>query len=805
MIALVSGGKDSFFNLLHCLHHGHRVVALANLFPASEHAGSRTDVQLIEPTDLLSSKLPPAQDAASVEKDMNSFMYQTVGHDIIPLYAMATGLPLYRQPILGAAVHHERDYDYAAGASTQAMLSDETESMLPLLQAIKARHPEANALCSGAILSTYQRTRVESVALRLGLMPLAFLWKYTILPPPPSVSMDDTQLLNDMAAAGLEARIIKVASAGLDEGHLWSPVTSAAGADRIKRALRKFGAVEGAALGEGGEFETIVLDGPSHLFKKRITVPDCGRKIINEGGGSTWLMLRGAELEEKSRALEPETAMAIRVPDLLELKFHSILNSVLDPALTQDKVLAIIESTQSSILNKARKRLDGNYSDIFRWTIVADDATDHSSIVTETIWLVDKIRQLLSQASLDASQITNTFVVLRNMSDFPSVNTEYGKLFTKANPPSRVTISCGDLLPTGCNIMIHLTVPKPQVRSERTGLHVQSRSYWAPANIGPYSQAVGIAVTAQNESVGLRTIHIAGQIPLIPATMLLPTGLAEDSLRLQIILALQHLWRIGLEMKVQFWTSAVAYFSHSSSDAAMEYNAKLAGLAWNLAHGSPENEGDDDENGPDPWDLKYNPQHMSLDVSGQGQTKTQLPDWSIFTLHQQNQPQSCVPPVFAVEVETLPRQSTVEWHAHTGISGANESCCEMLQYFDVDSPGWRTWHAVVRSSNTVEVFTTVACRILEILDDTTLDGLKEIMSAVYRGSFKRLSVEGSFSTLETPNLTYLDVSSWNNPWYEPGRDDLSSFAVIPCRSIWSSNRERLGCIALYRTSFQSST
>jgi hypothetical protein len=34
-----------------------------------------------------------------------------------------------------------------------------------------------DAVASGAVLSTYQRTRVESVCERLGLQSLAFLWQ----------------------------------------------------------------------------------------------------------------------------------------------------------------------------------------------------------------------------------------------------------------------------------------------------------------------------------------------------------------------------------------------------------------------------------------------------------------------------------------------------------------------------------------------------------------------------------------------------------------------------------------------------
>ncbi|PHH71954.1 hypothetical protein CDD80_4885 [Ophiocordyceps camponoti-rufipedis] len=161
VIALVSGGKDSFFSLLHCLQNGHAVVALANLYPGDADAAAE-NVEAFDPSD--------ADAAAAAEPcgpDPDSFMYQTVGHQVVPLYAAATGIPLYRMAIRGRAACRERDY----GGGDQG---DETEAMIPLLRAVMARHPSADGLCSGAILSTYQRTRVESVALRLGLTPFCY-------------------------------------------------------------------------------------------------------------------------------------------------------------------------------------------------------------------------------------------------------------------------------------------------------------------------------------------------------------------------------------------------------------------------------------------------------------------------------------------------------------------------------------------------------------------------------------------------------------------------------------------------------
>src|SRR6266536_996053 len=272
VIALISGGKDSFFSLLHCIQNGHKVVALGNLYPVPVATTAR------------------APDGSSHEEsigedvhDLNSFMYQTVGYTVIPLYEKALGIPLYRQPIVGTAVQTGTSYSHedvvspentssgsesASGSRTDE--EDETESLVPLLKRIMAEHPEVNALSTGAILSTYQRTRIESVALRLGLTPLSYLWKYPILPPGTQIS-----LLQDMHDVGLNIRIVKVASGGLDESVLWENVGSQAVMRRVERAMKRFGTDgDGAVLCEGGEFETLVVDGPARLFKGRIEVQE---------------------------------------------------------------------------------------------------------------------------------------------------------------------------------------------------------------------------------------------------------------------------------------------------------------------------------------------------------------------------------------------------------------------------------------------------------------------------------------------------------------------------------------------------
>ena len=81
-------------------------------------------------------------------------MYQTVGHDAVDCYAEATGLPLYREYIEGCSVETDSEYVHNAG--------DEVEDLYRLLARVKDCE-SVEAVAVGAILSNYQRVRVENV------------------------------------------------------------------------------------------------------------------------------------------------------------------------------------------------------------------------------------------------------------------------------------------------------------------------------------------------------------------------------------------------------------------------------------------------------------------------------------------------------------------------------------------------------------------------------------------------------------------------------------------------------------------
>lgn len=854
VIALVSGGKDSFFSVLHCLANGHHVVALANLHPPEIEPSTTQSTTVVRGSRKHGSSADHRNDqhdhASGLEDqedevDLNSFMYQTVGHQAIPLYAEATGLPLFRRPIVGTTVQSGISYqdprqplpspddsssravdaaDSRPGPQSviagDAGLEDETESLVPLLRAVIAAHPEANALCTGAILSTYQRTRIESVALRLGLVPLAYLWQFPVLPTtdaaapdsfhPDQLSTvkgsqivnedDDAQLLRDMAAVGLEARIVKVASAGLDEDFLWENVASEKSITRIKRALRRFGGGgRGSVLGEGGEFETLVTDGPPALFKGKIAVSDAGRRVVREGGGSTWLSIRNAHVEMKTLSPAAESVVGVRKPELLDTRFKHVLVELLadnspehDPQPDVFPRLALLRPEHS----------DATLQHDF--TGAGEDLT----VEEQSTELVGKIRGLG-----EPNLIINAVVVLRQMSDFPTINQIYGALFSRPNPPSRVTISCGDLLPKGSKIAIYITVQPGLTGSTRKGLHVQSRSYWAPANIGPYSQAITYPLGAREDDSSAadysdtpRVVTIAGQIPLIPASMELPHS--PDATPLQITLALQHLWRVGLELQTQWWSSAVAYFPRTQADD-MRSKALLAARAWRAAHfWSTSAADEDDENGPDLWDRKYNPQYMSLTGTDDSAAAPALPAWNMLNGYDEDEDEDAdgkaqrpLPLFFAAEVEDLPRGAGVEWHAHRGLVNVSSGSVHVVNTKEQSSCSYsrlKMQHVVVDSAEEAYIHTVAAVSFDMAEKDLDHDGVSKDVDADVKSSLAQLLVKDHLSLLRLhPYLTYVDARRFSHLGQA-----VAPRAIIPCHSLWNAQGESLHFVAAYQVHFK---
>lgn len=546
------------------------------------------------------------------------------------------------------------------------------------------------------------------------------------------------------------------------------------------------------------------------------------------------MKIQRARLEEKSSGDGGDGGFVVRRPDLLDGRFSAVLGR-LKTAGGSDEVED--PKDDSGICENSPLSTESS-SNLQTWAVTRPihDAITDLSIEGETELLVEEIRNRLRQHNLAPNSIISTIISLRRMSDFPAINTIYGSLFTDPNPPSRVTISCGDLLPRHTNIAIYLTVQP--AKTDRQGLHVQGRSYWAPANIGPYSQAITFPIhspldSGEVSSGSPRLVHVAGQIPLVPASMELPT--TEDGgggFQLQLALSLQHLWRIGTAMGVQWWTSAAVYLPRDSqkqqSGGALTVRGKalLAWRAWEVAHGygltSPEGDGDDDddEDGPDLWDRKFNPAYMSYGgTGGAEEARPKLPDYSV--LQQRGDGDSRdgegagekpVPFLFAAEVDELPRSAEAEWHAHAGLShvratapGSPEPAAEVAIYdqtYDTGLGRCRVHRCSLLSGADASTHSTVAVEV----DDaaSAAAGPAALGEAVRQadellGAGARRGGPPGEGHSPGPYLLYVDAGIF-------GREQIGDavrergLAVIPCASIYGGPRGvRLAVVALYRT------
>jgi len=127
------------------------------------------------------------------------------------------------------------------------------------------------------------------------------------------------------------------------------------------------------------------------------------------------------------------------------------------------------------------------------------------------------------------------------MDDFSRINAAYGSFFG-TSPPARACVSTD--LPQNIRVVLECIAFTTVSPVSRQSLHVQSLSYWAPANIGPYSQAITVshlspfsAIFIKISQVGDR-IFVSGQIGLIPASNSLPV---PRSLVDELALSLRHI------------------------------------------------------------------------------------------------------------------------------------------------------------------------------------------------------------------------------------------------------------------------
>nr|XP_041572635.1 diphthine--ammonia ligase isoform X2 [Taeniopygia guttata] len=532
VVALISGGKDSCYNMMQCVAAGHQIVALANLRPA-ENTG-QTD-------------------------ELDSYMYQTVGHHAIDLYADALDLPLYRGFIKGTSVNTGRVYT--------ACQEDEVEDLYQLMKLVKDKEG-VEGVSVGAILSDYQRVRVEDVCRRLNLQPLAYLWHW-----------NQEILLKEMISSNIQAIIIKVAAFGSSRAkrkiRMIRNITclhSFTGLDPDKHLGKTLGEMEPVLLelsekygvhvcGEGGEYETFTLDCP--LFKKKIVV-DSAKVVMHSADAFApvaYLHFLKLHLENKEESLGTFVVSSCSCE-------ISCMDDDIFPSSEEyepQKNISVIWKTLkhnslyfTKTLQKSGKSLNG-----YQWFtgITAHFLPSKDKNAPDAAReAFSSLRANLTSEGLKLKDIILVHLYMKSMKDFSVVNSVYVTEFDLC-PPTRVCVET--LLPDGVLFCIDCLAHKYDmatddvVHDEKLVMHVQSISHWAPASIGPYSQSIRVG----------DVLYCAGQIALVPCTMQLVRG----GICVEASLSLRHVGRVLQAMSqktaLHHVIAATCYVTNSKSIA----------------------------------------------------------------------------------------------------------------------------------------------------------------------------------------------------------------------------------------------
>ncbi len=174
----------------------------------------------------------------SILSPPDSWMFHGVNSHLIPDIAKNIGIPFVM-----ATTHGEKEKE----------LSD----LKHLLSGISV-----DGVVSGTIASEYQRTRIEGICEELDIKSFMPLWH-----------KNQEMLLLDMVHSGFRAIIVAVAADGLGKDWLGREIDHTCIRELVS-LHEKYGL---NVAGEGGEFETLVIDCPLYH-----------QSLIIEGGKKIW-------------------------------------------------------------------------------------------------------------------------------------------------------------------------------------------------------------------------------------------------------------------------------------------------------------------------------------------------------------------------------------------------------------------------------------------------------------------------------------------------------------------------------------
>jgi asparagine synthase (glutamine-hydrolysing) len=200
--------------------------------------------------------------------ETESFMFHTINLGIVRYQAEAAGLPLL---------------ELRAAAGKEA----EVEGFTAGLAALSKSHG-FDAVVNGGVSSEYQRRRMDRACSDSGLKSFSPLWH-----------VDPVKLLNNYLDCGFKFIMSGVYAMGLDSSWL-GHVISANDVERLARLNSRYGV---SVVGEGGEYESAVLDCP--LFRNALRLKGSVSPGLNRSEFRVSSILLASKSSEPLVTIEP--------------------------------------------------------------------------------------------------------------------------------------------------------------------------------------------------------------------------------------------------------------------------------------------------------------------------------------------------------------------------------------------------------------------------------------------------------------------------------------------------------------------
>ncbi len=182
-----------------------------------------------------------------ISRNEESYMFHTPNIGLAELQAKAAGLPLVLVETAGEKEHELEDLRSAI------LIAQERYGI--------------EGVVTGAILSVYQASRIQKICSDLDLWCFNPLWH-----------TDQAEYMNELLDAGFRVIISGVFSAPFDSSWLGRQID----ADMIRELAGIAERYQITLTGEGGEFETFVVDAP--FFTSRIEIEQASATYRNYNG-----------------------------------------------------------------------------------------------------------------------------------------------------------------------------------------------------------------------------------------------------------------------------------------------------------------------------------------------------------------------------------------------------------------------------------------------------------------------------------------------------------------------------------------